>query len=204
MAKQLDLDKMYMRQAYDAAMLSHATRRKVGAMLVIKNEGRFEGVNGTPAGFDNNPEFIQFRHKQLNAIIVWEPGDPEPDPEHYIKEKVTKDICLHAESNAITKVAKSHASTIGGTMYCTLAPCLECAKMIIQCEIARVVYSEVYPLDTNSSRPVGLKLLEDAGIIVDRLDMSALSRQYSHERDLEFHEPHHDTPEDMYRQGSYD
>lgn len=172
---------MYLRQAFAAATLSHATRKKVGAMLVIENEGRFEGFNGTPSGFDNEPEELgchdwqsigtfdmyecRYCGKERNRKDAMDAVGPCP------KNLKTKNIVLHAESNAITKVARSHASSIGGTMYTTLAPCLECAKLIIQCEIARVVYGEIYPLDSHS-RPAGLKLLTEAGIIVEQLDMS--------------------------------
>lgn len=189
---------MYMRQAYAAAKLSHATRRKVGAMLVIENEGRFEGINGTPEGFDNNPEELgshdwcyieddlyecRYCKDQLNRFDAMNAEGPCP------KNLRTKDICLHAESNAIMKVARSHASSIGGTMYCTLTPCLECAKLIIQARIVRVVYSEVYPYPGHrgAERPLGLKRLEEAGIIVEQLDMTPDARQYSHDRELEDH-----------------
>ncbi|MCV0439705.1 MAG: cytidine deaminase [Hydrogenophaga sp.] len=146
MAKQDALDRMYMKMAYNASEISHARRRQVGAILVIPEEGRFEGVNGMPSGFDNNCE-----HEGPDGGLV------------------TKQACLHAESNAIMKVARSRASSIGGTMYCTLAPCIECAKLIIQAGIVRVVYSEVYPIDTNSASTPGVQLLEEAGIQVDNL-----------------------------------
>jgi dCMP deaminase len=148
MAKQDALDRMYMKMAYNASEISHARRRQVGAILVIPEEGRFEGVNGMPSGFDNNCEY------------------EGPDG-----GLVTKQACLHAESNAIMKVARSRASSIGGTMYCTLAPCIECSKLIIQAGIKRVVYSEVYPIDTNSCSSPGAKLLEEAGIEVDNLPL---------------------------------
>lgn len=148
MAKQDALDRMYMKMAYNASEISHARRRQVGAILVIPEEGRFEGVNGMPSGFNNNCEY------------------EGPDG-----GLITKQACLHAESNAIMKVARSRASSIGGTMYCTLAPCIECSKLIIQAGIKRVVYSEVYPIDTNSGSAPGAKLLEEAGIQVDNLPL---------------------------------
>jgi len=210
MANQKRLDEMYMRQAYNAAELSHATRKKVGAMLVIQNEGRFEGVNGTPSGFDNNPEFLahhdwafivddtyecRFCKEIRNRKDAMAAVGPCP------LNLKTKDICLHAESNAIMKVACSHASSIGGTMYCTLTPCLECAKLIIQAKITRVVYSEQYPYATHTGveRPLGLKLLEDAGIVVDQLDMTGTLCHY------DMRQPHahqdeglHNATEDLY------
>lgn len=150
MAKQDVFDRMYMKMAYDASEISHARRRQVGAILVIPEEGRFEGVNGMPSGFNNDCEY------------------PAPDG-----SLITKQACLHAESNAIMKVARSRASSIGGTMYCTLAPCIECSKLIIQAGIKRVVYSEVYPIDRNSASIPGAKLLEEAGIQVDILTLSS-------------------------------
>jgi len=145
MVKQHDLDSMYMEMAYDVAKYSNAQRRKVGAILVTPEEGRFEGINGMPVGFDNDCEFVV--HESL----------------------VTKPEVLHAESNAIMKVARSHASSIGATMYCTLSPCLECAKLIVQAGVVRVVYAEVYPVDANSTSAPGVAFLQEAGIQVDKL-----------------------------------
>jgi dCMP deaminase len=173
MASQQDLDLAYMNMAYAAAALSKARRRRVGAILVTPSEGRFEGVNGTPSGFDNNCEA---------EIEDFEPtfasGGTPPNSWASISQKkvirlITKPEVLHAESNAIMKVARSHASSIGGTMYCTLEPCLECAKLIIQAGIVRVVYSEEYPYPGHSGpvRPMGLALLERAKIQVDNLPL---------------------------------
>lgn len=150
MVSQRELDYVYMRMAYDAAALSRARRRKVGAVLVIPDEGRYEGVNGTPAGFDNDCEYSEDG--------TW----------------ITKPEVLHAESNAIAKAACSHASTKGSTLYCTLAPCFECAKLIIQCKIVRVVYSEHYPYPGHNGpmRTMGLSLLERAKIQVDHLPLT--------------------------------
>ena len=152
MAKQIKLDQTYMKMAYDATGLSHATRHRVGAILVIPEEGRFEGVNGTPSGFDNCCEM------------------------ETSEGFVTKPECLHAESNAIMKVARSRTSSVGGTMYCTLLPCLECSKLIIQAGIVRVVYAEQYPYSGHSGpiRAMGLDLLISAGIQVDNFPI------YSH------------------------
>lgn len=168
MASQAKLDIAYMKMAYNAAELSHAVRRKVGAILVVPNEGRFEGTNGMPSGFDNCCEDevddtvldVQ-KHSEVSLSIKNIP----------IKCLVTKPEVLHAESNAIMKVARSHASSVGGTLYCTLAPCLECAKLIIQAGIVRVVYGEQYPYPGHAGvqRAVGLELLTRAGIIVDLL-----------------------------------
>jgi len=183
MASQQSLDQAYMKMAYAAAELSRAERRKVGAILVTPNEGRFEGVNGTPAGFDNTCEDVEYFAQSSSGAIT----DPKwirencfkladgrwrtKDGRYFKTQLVTKPEVLHAESNAIMKVARSHASSVGGTMYCTLAPCLECAKLIIQAGIIRVVYGEEYPYPGHlgQKRPVGLALLEKAGIVVDFL-----------------------------------
>ena len=162
MAKQEDLDRAYMTCAYAVSKLSHATRRKVGAIMVAPGGGIIaEGVNGMPAGFDNNPEEEKFDPMGIDAPM-----------NQYKPLLVTKPECLHAESNAITKVARSTNSSVGATLYCTLTPCFHCAKLIIQAGVARVVYSELYPIDSNSGQTVGLKLLEEAGIQVDVLDLT--------------------------------
>lgn len=179
MAKQRVLDEMYMKMAYDAANVSYAKRRKVGAILVVPDGGRFEGINGMPSGFDNCCEnevtTVETTAKKSDQIlsIINKP----------VRQLVTKPECLHAESNAIAKIARSTTSSIGGTMYCTLSPCLECAKLIIQVGIVRVVYSEQYPYPGHSGtvRAMGLELLREAGIQVDKL---SLTGQNTHEKDL--------------------
>lgn len=176
MASQSELDNVYMKMAYDAAELSKARRRKVGAILVIPNEGRFEGVNGTPSGFDNNCEDIEYWTAVgdlAHEVSLTKEQAEALGEGQYWTELVTKPEVLHAESNAIMKVARSHASAAGGTLYCTLLPCLECAKLIIQAGIVRVVYSEEYPYPGHSGpkRAVGLALLQRAGIQVDNLPM---------------------------------
>lgn len=114
---------------------SYCTRRKVGALIVKDRMIISDGYNGTPSGFEN--------------VCEDENG-------------VTKPYVLHAEANAITKVAKSSNSSLGATLYVTASPCIECAKLIIQAGIRRVVYSEDY----RSSD--GLDLLRRAGIEVDK------------------------------------
>ena len=112
---------------------SYCQRRQVGALLVKNNMIISDGYNGTPSGFEN--------------VCEDEQG-------------VTKPYVLHAEANAITKVAKSHNSSGGATMYITSSPCMECAKLIIQAGIRRVVYCEKY------RSADGLELLERAGVEV--------------------------------------
>ena len=143
---------MYMEMAYSAAARSYARRRKVGAILVTPEDGRFEGINGMPAGFDNNCEI--------------------ENPDGSLR---TKQECLHAESNALAKVGVSTSSSKGATIYCTLSPCLECAKLIVQHKIKRVVFSEQYPYPGHDGlvRTMGFDLLEEAGIQVDMLNLSS-------------------------------
>ncbi|NDV77423.1 dCMP deaminase family protein [Dysgonomonas sp. 511] len=129
--KQLLLDERYMRMASIWAENSYCKRRKVGALIVKDKMIISDGYNGTPSGFEN----------------VCEDDDYQ-----------TKPYVLHAEANAITKVACSHNSSMGATMYVTTSPCIECAKLIIQAGIKRVVYSEKY------RRSDGAALLERAGI----------------------------------------
>lgn len=131
--KQEVLDRRYLRMAQVWAENSYCERRKVGALLVKDKMIISDGYNGTPSGFENKCE------------------------DEYNK---TKSYVLHAEANAITKVAKSNNSSDGSTLYVTSSPCLECAKLIIQSGIVRVVYTEKYRLDD------GIKLLERAGIEV--------------------------------------
>lgn len=129
--KQYMLDCRYLRMARIWSENSYCTRRKVGALIVKDKMIISDGYNGTPSGFENVCED---------------------------ENNVTKPYVLHAEANAITKVAKSNNSSNGATLYVTSSPCLECAKLIIQAGIKRVVYTEKYRIDD------GLKLLERAGI----------------------------------------
>ncbi len=129
--KQELLDRRYLRMAHIWAENSYCRRRQVGAILVKGQMIISDGFNGTPAGFENVCEDCN--------------GD-------------TKPYVLHAEANAITKVARSNNSSQGSTLYVTASPCLECAKLIIQAGITRVVYNETYRITD------GLDLLKRAGI----------------------------------------
>jgi dCMP deaminase len=120
MASQKDLDLAYLKMALIWASLSNAKRKKVGCLIVKNGSIISDGYNGTPKGFDNNCEI------ELEGSLV------------------TKPEVLHAESNAITKLAKSTQSSKGATMYTTLSPCLECSKLMIQADISKLVYSEYY------------------------------------------------------------
>lgn len=129
--KQELLDKRYLRMATIWAENSYCQRRKVGAILVKNKMIISDGFNGTPAGFEN----------------VCEDQDG-----------VTKPYVLHAEANAISKVARSNNSSDGSTLYVTASPCLECSKLIIQAGIKRVVFNDLYRITD------GLELLKRAGV----------------------------------------
>ncbi|MDR0430735.1 MAG: dCMP deaminase family protein [Tannerellaceae bacterium] len=136
--KQYELDKRYLRMAMIWGENSYCIRRKVGALIVKDNMIISDGFNGTPSGFENICED---------------------------ENNVTKPYVLHAEANAITKVAASSNSSKGATIYVTSAPCIECAKLIIQSGIKRVVYSEKYRVED------GCNLLERAGIVLDYIEI---------------------------------
>ncbi|MBQ0158176.1 MAG: dCMP deaminase family protein [Bacteroidales bacterium] len=133
MDKQIALDYRYLRMARIWAENSYCTRRQVGALIVKDKMIISDGYNGTPSGFEN--------------ICEDEHG-------------VTKPYVLHAEANAITKIARSGNNSDGATLYVTASPCIECAKLIIQAGIKRVVYGEAYRLTD------GIELLKRAGIEV--------------------------------------
>ncbi len=129
--KQELLDSRYLRMAYIWAENSYCARRKVGALLVKNGTIISDGFNGTPSGFENICED---------------------------ENNVSKPYVLHAEANAITKIARSSQNSDGATLYVTASPCIDCAKLIIQSGIRRVVYGENYRLDD------GVVLLKRAGI----------------------------------------
>lgn len=165
MATQKSLDEAYMGCAQSIAGLSYATRQQVGAILVNPKIGIIaEGVNGMPSKFPNECEYVYDRHKYadesdnecLRCHKRW--------PFETIHECVyTRPECLHAESNAITKVARSTNSSVGTTLYTTLSPCFDCAKLMIQAGITRVVYQSKY------RDQKGVELLRRANIQVDEL-----------------------------------
>lgn len=142
MANQPELDKTYIKMARQWSCLSKAKRLQVGCLIVKDGSIISDGYNGTPKGFDNQCEDID-----------------------YFNQLITRKEVLHAESNAITKLAKSTQSSAGATMYVTTAPCIECAKLIIQSDIIRVVYSDFYRSNT------GINLLKKAGIKVEQLQI---------------------------------
>jgi len=130
-------DEKYIQMAQIWASNSYCKRRQVGAILVKDRMIISDGYNGTPSGFENICED---------------------------KNGVTKPYVLHAEANALTKVAKSGNSSEGSTLYVTASPCIECAKLIIQAGVKRVVYKDEYRLTD------GVDLLRQAGIEVEKVD----------------------------------
>jgi dCMP deaminase len=139
--KQLQFDRRYLEMARIWAANSYCKRRQVGALIVKDKMIISDGYNGTPSGFENICEDDDYR---------------------------TKPYVLHAEANAITKVAKSSNSSEGATLYITTSPCLECAKLIIQSGIVRVVFSDKYHNED------GLGLLKRANIEVIHLNIERL------------------------------
>ena len=129
--KQLKFDKAYLKMALEWGKLSHCKRKQVGALIVKDRMIISDGFNGTPTGFDNCCE-------DENGTTKWE--------------------VLHAEANAILKVASSTQSAKNATLYVTLSPCTQCSKLIHQAGIKRVVYANAYKDDE------GLKFLEKAGV----------------------------------------
>ena len=137
MDRQLQFDKAYLAMAHSWAMLSRAKRLKVGCLVVKDGQVISNGYNGTPSGFSNECE--------LN-------GETKPE-------------VLHAESNAIAKLARSTSSSEGATLYCTHSPCFDCAKLIIQAGIKRVVYTKQYRCID------GIELLLSSGITINTITL---------------------------------
>jgi dCMP deaminase len=135
-AKQLRYDRAYMRMAKEWAQLSHCQRKQVGALIVKDRMIIADGYNGAPTGFPNPCE------------------DEGGDTHWYV---------LHAEANAITKLARSNNSATGATLYITMSPCRECAKLIHQAGIERVVYRDAYKDES------GLDFLNQAGVEIVHL-----------------------------------
>ena len=139
MPKQIELDTTYLKMADEWGQLSKAKRRKVGCLIVKDGQIISDGYNGTPAGYDNNCEYeTRFGYE-------------------------TKPEVLHAESNALMKLAKSTNSSKDSTIYLTMSPCFDCAKLIIQAGVIRVVYSEKY------RNQEGIKFLRSNNVIAERV-----------------------------------
>ncbi len=142
MDKKLKYDIIYLRMAKEWSRLSYCKRKQVGALIVKDGMIISDGYNGTPSGFENVCE------------------DAEGHTKWYV---------LHAEANAITKMARSTQSSEGATLYVTVSPCRECSKLIFQAGIKRVVYLEKYKDDS------GLKFLEKAGVEVKQIPVIDLN-----------------------------
>lgn len=136
--KQLKYDRAYLRLAASWAILSHCNRKKVGAIIVKDGMIISDGYNGTPSGFDNCCE------------------NEQGETHWYV---------LHAEANAILKVAKSTNNCLGATLYLTLSPCKDCSKLVIQSGISRVVYQHGY------KDPEGINFLKSAGVLVEQIEI---------------------------------
>ncbi len=138
--KQKQLDIRYMKMAEIWAENSYCKRRQVGALLVKDKMIISDGYNGTPSGFENDCED---------------------------EDGLTKPYVLHAEANAITKVARSNNTSEGATLYVTTSPCIECSKLIIQAGIKRVVYNQQYRVTD------GLDLLKRSGVETLRIELNS-------------------------------
>lgn len=134
--KQLRYDKAYLKMALEWGKLSHCKRKQVGSIIVKDRMIISDGYNGTPTGFDN---CCEDEHEKTHWYV------------------------LHAEANAILKVAKSTHNADGATLYITLSPCKECSKLILQAGIVRVVYYNSYKDDA------GIHFLKESGIQVDQI-----------------------------------
>lgn len=166
--RQHEFDIAYMKMAVAMSELSYAIRKQVGSIIVSKDDQVIsQGFNGTAAGLPNVCEEVD-----NNGVIENHDNDMSYvqtmyRPIHMGKftgmRLVTKDTVLHAEANAISKCARYDSSVKGGTLYVTLSPCIQCAKLIVQSEIVRVVYLNDYRDDS------GIKFLKSCGIQVDKL-----------------------------------
>ena len=167
--RQLQYDKTYMKIAKCVSELSYANRNKVGCVIVsIDGQLISQGFNGTPSGYDNCCEEVMCECKwihgcQKNAQPIEDVLNVEYCKDCKFCKLTTKKEVLHAESNAISKCAKWYSSTQGATLYVTLSPCFDCAKMIIQAGIKRVCYLEKYRTTE------GLDFLKKNNIIVDQI-----------------------------------
>ena len=152
--RQYEIDQRYLRMARIWSENSYCLRRKVGALLVKNRRIISDGYNGTPTGFPNVCEYLANEDGDYSRDQIAEAMEEGIETRTY-------SYVLHAEANAITKIAKSNNSSFGSTLYVTTMPCIECAKLIIQSGIVRVVYEDDYRVRD------GVELLLKAGIEVD-------------------------------------
>lgn len=148
MANQKDLDETYMGTAILHSKLSKARRAQVGAILVTRQGVTLSGFNGTAAGRPNECEV------RIKTSV----------PEHLTDTLITKPEVIHAELNCIMKAAREGVSCVDATVYVTLAPCVQCAAMMLQAGVKRVVYLQQYRDDS------GVKLLQESNVMVQLYD----------------------------------
>jgi len=144
---------LYSDIALRVAELSHARRLQVGAIVVKDDRIISIGYNGMPAGWDNNCEDEIVEYPEYQMMI----------PENEYRYLKTKPEALHAESNAISKLARSTESGLGGDLFITHGPCLECAKLILQSGICRVYFGKHYRDD------LGIEFLKKSGVEVHQV-----------------------------------
>lgn len=164
----IPIELVYMQTAYQFAKLSYAERRKVGCVIVKDHQVISFGYNGMPHGFDNKCEedMVQYyENPDIARELIEEHGFECDNGCCTKKNGKTRSEVLHAESNAIMKVAKSTMSCLGAELYTTTCPCFGCAKLIIQAGISKVYYTEDYR-DMS-----GVELLESAGIEVKQVNV---------------------------------
>ena len=154
---QQELDTYYIKVAQICSENSKANKLKVGAIIVKDQQIISDGFNGTPSGFDNQCE--DEKHKKLDRCSLCSQEHCEGCDNI---ELLTRPEVMHAESNAITKCAKYGKATLGSTIYITHTPCIECAKLIIQAGIKRVVYKNIY------KSLAGVEILHKSGILVEQ------------------------------------
>ena len=162
----IEIEVIYMQTAYQFAKLSYAERRKVGCIIVKDNQVISFGYNGMPHGFDNNCEeddIKYYENPDIALSLMEDHGYTCEDGCCTKKNAITKREVLHAESNAIMKVAKSTMNCNGADVYTTTCPCFDCAKLIIQAGISKVYYTEDYR-DMS-----GVELLKTAKIEVEQV-----------------------------------
>ena len=172
--RERQFDIRYLKMAKIWAENSYAIRRKVGCLVVKDNMIISDGYNGTPSGFDNECETVSCSLEKETDMCLKYPKSCRYSYISVVKNLInckgcayakleTKPYVLHAEANAITKLAKTNNSSVGATIYVTLSPCLECAKLILQSKIKRVVYMEEYRITD------GIDFLRESGVEVTHI-----------------------------------
>lgn len=154
--------KYYMNLAELTAELSQAVRLKVGSVIVRDNQILATGYNGTPSGWDNTCESVEECHDVRDTYFA-DDWRYEPETRKYTRLKTRPEV-IHSESNAILKVARSTESSVNATMFCTHAPCIDCAKLIYQSGINTLYYRNTYRSDS------GIDFLLKSGVNVQRYD----------------------------------